>query len=216
MEQDVLAGKIADYFSEYQLRSYKKGKILLLNGDAAKHVHYLVEGKVKQYDISYRGDEIILNVFKPLAYFPMPLAISKNPSPYIFEAETDIKVRTAPADEVVEFVKQNQDVMFDLLTRVYRGTDGLLGRISQLSGGTANSRLLYELLIESYRFGKKQDNGQYVLTVNEKALAARAGLTVETVSREVHKLKDAGIVEVGNKKIHIKSLQKLENLLNET
>ena len=43
-------------------------------------------------------------------------------------------------------LQANPDVVYDLLTRLYRGLDGLLGRMSQLMAGSAKSRLMYELL----------------------------------------------------------------------
>lgn len=205
--------KIEDFFGQYRLRHYSKGQILILNGDKTDYVYHLLSGKVKQYDVSYRGDEVILNVFKPPAFFPMSLAINKGQNPYIYEAETDIEIRQAPADEVVAFLKLNPDVAFDLLARMYRGVDGLLGRMARLMSSSAKSRLIYELLIEARRFGKEQAGGSTILELNEKDLGARAGLSRETVNRELGKLKKAGLVEVRKADMRLSSLNELEALL---
>src|SRR5690606_38923134 len=106
--QDI-ADKIEGFFSDYRIHSYRKGQILLLEGQEAKDIYYLIEGRVKQYDVTYRSDEAVLNVFKPISFFPMSLAMSKQESMYIFEAETDIQVRQAPAAKVIEFIKSNPD-----------------------------------------------------------------------------------------------------------
>src|ERR1044072_8047291 len=102
-----IAAKIEAFFRPYRAHTYSKGEVIILNGDEPGYVHYLVEGKVKQYDITYRGDEVILNVFKPPAFFPMSLAINKTPNPYTYEAETDVKVRRAPAADAVAFIKSD-------------------------------------------------------------------------------------------------------------
>lgn len=205
--------KIEEFFGQYNLRHYSKGQILLLNGDETDYVYHLISGKVKQYDVSYRGDEVILNVFKPPAFFPMSLAINKGVNPYIYEAETDIEIRQAPANEVVEFVKANPDVLLDLLSRVYRGVDGLLGRVVHLMSSSARSRLLYELIIECRRFGKDQPAGGCVITLNEKDLGARAGLSRETVNREVSKLKKDGLIKVSHNNFLVKDVAELEHKL---
>ena len=70
MSQDVTS-KVNQFFSRYRPRSYDKGQILIMNGDSATDIYHLVRGTVKVYDISYRGEEIVLNVFKPPAFFPM-------------------------------------------------------------------------------------------------------------------------------------------------
>lgn len=211
---EAVAAKIDGFFGRYNKRSYSKGQVLILSGDTTDYVYQLLSGKVKEYDVTYRGDEIILNVFKAPAFFPMSLAINKTPNKYIYEAESDIEIHQVPADEVVEFIKSNPDVMFDLLGRVYRGVDGLLGRMSFLMSGSAKSRLIYELIIESRRFGQLAKDGSYTIDINEKDLGARAGLSRETISREMHKLKDENLVEVLPKNIVIKNIKDLEKKIH--
>lgn len=213
MAEDV-ATKIEDFFSNYRLRKYTKGQILIFNGDQPEYIYHLLKGQVKLYDVTYRGDEMVLNIFKPPAFFPMSLAINKGENKYIYEAETDVEIRQAPADDVIKMIKSNPDVMFDLLSRVYRGTDGLLGRMGHLMASSAKSRLMYELVIDALRFGKQSDDGSCVLMINERELGARAGLSRETVSREMSKLKKDDLIEIRNKDILIKNLQTLQDKLN--
>jgi CRP/FNR family transcriptional regulator, cyclic AMP receptor protein len=211
---DEVATKVEGFFSQYRLRQYAKGQILIMNGDGGQHIHYLVKGKVKQYDVTYRGDEVILNNFKPPAFFPMSLAINKVDNPYIYQADSAIETRIAPADEVVQFIKANPDVMFDLLSRLYRGVDGMLGRMVHLMGSSAKSRLMYELLLEARRFGSSPDEAEGCsIDITEKDLGARAGLSRETVSREAHKLKADGLIEIRSKDILIKDVAALAKKL---
>ena len=207
--------QIEEFFSQYKTRTYPKGQILIMNGDETEFVFNLVEGKVKQYDITYRGDEIVLNVFKPPAFFPMSLAINKSANPYIYEAETSVKVRQAPVNEVIKFVKTNSDVLFDLLSRVYRGVDGLIGLISLLRASSAKGRLMYELLIECRRFGKPNSDGKYSMAIKEKDLASRAGLSRETVSREMTKLVNDKFVTVKPNQITINNVRVFEEKLGQ-
>lgn len=214
MNQTV-ANKIKTFFEQYTVRSYAKGQILIMAGDGTEYIYHLIAGNVKQYDVTYRGDEIILNIFKPPAFFPMSLAINKTANPYIYEADTDVQARQAPADAVVAFIKDNPDVMFDLLSRIYRGADGLLGRMAHLMGSSAKSRLIYELLLEGRRFGKTAGDGSCALNITERDLGARAGLSRETVSRELHKLKDEQLVTINPKNIRIINVTNLEKKLGQ-
>lgn len=205
-----MEAKITEFFSKYTSHAYAKGQVLILNGEKPDHIYFLEEGRVKQYDVTYRGEEVILNVFKPHAFFPMSMAINNTDNPYLYEAETDVVVRQAPAVEVVNFVKANPDILFDLLSRVYRGLDGILGRMAFLMASGAKGRLMYELIIESRRYGRQLSKGEYVITSSEKELGARAGLSRETVSRAMAKLKKEGILRVTGKEIHILDIQILE------
>lgn len=213
MDNNV-AKLIDDFFGRYRLRKYPKGQILILNGDDTQYVYYLVSGRVKQYDVTYRGDEMILNTFQPPAFFPMSLVINKTNNPYTFEAETELELRQAPADEVIGFIKDNPEVIFDLLSRVYRGLDGTLGRMAHMMASSAKGRLLFELLIAVRRFGEKISGGGMKLAMNETDLAARAGLTRETVSREMKKLENDGLVSLHSGIITIHNVETLEDKLN--
>lgn len=208
--------KIEEFFSQYRLRHYNKGQILILNGDDTNYIYHLVKGRVKEYDVTYRGDEIILNVFKPPAFFPMSLAINKVPNPYIYEAETDIDIRQAPAGDAVKFIKDNPDVMFDLLGRLYRGTDGLLARMAHLMAGSAKARLMFEILLACRRYGETIEDGSCTITLNESDLGARAGLSRETVSREMRKLQTEKLLDLAGGRITVHNLGVFEEKLGKT
>lgn len=213
--QKEVSGKVEKFFSQFKLRKYAKGQVLILNGDESEYVYHLEKGRVKQYDVTYRGDEIILNIFKPSAFFPMSLVINKTTSPYIYETDTEVELRQAPADDVVAFMHTNPDVVYDLLSRVYHGTDGLLGRMTYLMASSAESRLIYELIIEARRFGKAKKDGSCMLLVSEKDLGARAGLSRETVSREIAKLKSENLIKLDVKNIQITNMSALEKKLGQ-
>lgn len=208
-----VANKISAFFDQYPVRCYKKGQIFIHAGDEPECIFNLVSGKVKQYDLTYRGDEAVLNVFKPPALFPMSFAINRTPNEYFYEADSDVELHKAPFDEVIDFIKANPDVLYDLLGRVYRGTDGLLRRMSYLMSSTAKNRVLNELIIECRRFGEEA-NGGYILSLTESDIAARAGLSRETVSRGMSKLKSDDLIIAVNKLIIIPDIEKLEQALD--
>ncbi len=209
----AVSSKIDQFFRTYPQRTYPKGQILVFAGEEPEHIFYVTKGRVRQYDVSYRGEEVIVNVFKPPAFFPMSWAINKTPNKYFFKTEIDTELHIVPATAAVKFVKDNPDVMYDLLARLYQGTDGLLGRLVQLMSGSAQTRLLYELVIECHRLGLKVKTSTYQLPLKEGDLAARTGLSRETVSRELHKAKDLNLVEVNSQAIIVTDLPAIEQKL---
>lgn len=212
MPSDI-ADKIHQCFSQYPRREYPKGQILVFADESPDHIFYIVEGQVRKYDVSYRGDEVIINIFKPPAFFPMSWALNHDPNKYFYKTETPVVLHAVPTDDAATFLKENPDVTLDLLSRLYRGLEGMYGRLVHLMSGTARSRLLYELIIECRRFGSQQDDGSYVLKSNELDFAARSGLSRETVSREMKKLKDLGWVKLTKEGIIIRDTAQLERAL---
>lgn len=210
---EFAAGKVKEFFSSYRPIVYEKGQLLVLADENPKNIIYLESGIVREYDISYKGDEVVVNVFKTGAFFPMSWAIAKTPNRYFFEAASKLKTRQAPAGDVLSFMKQNPMVMLDLLTRLYIGVDGLQRRMAHLMGGSASSRLLFELYVECQRFGKKTPSGSILIKINESELGARAGLARETVSREIKDLKKVGLIKLVRHGIIVKNIDILKTKL---
>ncbi|HEY4964292.1 MAG TPA: Crp/Fnr family transcriptional regulator [Candidatus Saccharimonadales bacterium] len=204
----VVSDKIESFFSKYPLKTVNKGHIFIFPQEDPEHIFHLVTGKVKVYDINQHGVEIVVLEYGPPAFFPMSWAINKQPNEFYYGAKTNVSVRQASVKDSLEFLKNNSDVLFDLLSRVYLGTDILLRRMAHIMGGNATTRVLFELAVEGRRQPENEDN-TYSLSFGETELAAKAGLTRETVSRIMKDLKTKNLVSVLGKKIIILNLDKL-------
>ena len=205
--------KVTDFFTTYPLRTFNKQQIMIYAGTAVTDIFFIVKGRVSQYDITPAGNEVVVNVFKPGAFFPMSAAINDMANPYYFEASTEVTAHTAPAGDAVQFLKDNPDVTFDLLSRVYLGVDGVLRRMAHLMGGDAKSRLIFELLNAAYRFGETQDDSTTFIPLKEGDIAKHSGLARETVNRNIQDLKVAGLVNVTRSGILISNTKQLEMTL---
>lgn len=208
-----VARKIEEFFAKYPRRYFDKSQILIYAGDEPPGIFHLVTGQVRQYDITDRGEEVVVDVFKPPAFFPMTWEINKTPNQYFFETAMPTEIRMAPAGDVVAFLKANHDVTYDLLSRLYSDTDGMQRRMAYLMGGSGRSRVLFELIVECKRFGKQQKDGSYILTMHEDELARRSGLSRETINRELAKLKTMKLLDITHKEFIIKDLKRLEKEL---
>jgi len=197
--QSAIHTKIATFFSAYGPRTYDKGELVIFADDTVPSIFFLESGLVAQYDIAESGDRVMLNTFKPHAFFPVSSALNTAPNRYFFEAVTPVVARRAPAEAVLTFLQQNPDVVLDLLSRVYRGTDGLLRQLMQLKSGTAEHRLLLEVCIAAERFGERNADGSFELHVTENQLAQQTGLARETVSRGLAALKKQHLVDASER-----------------
>lgn len=204
-----LQNKLHAYFDTYKTETYKKGSIITAAHQEPAGISFLIRGLVEQYDITPDGNKITVNVFKTPAFFPMSWAINKTPNIYFFAALTDVRLKQADTQNTVAFLKENPDVMFDLLSRVYKGTDALLRRLVMSARGVAANRLILELLLEAYRFGEKTEKDAWRVEIKQSVLATRSGLARETVSREMHKLVRAKLVTLTKQGfiVHTKRLE---------
>ncbi len=210
MDQKIV-DKLTEHFSQSTEKTYPKGKIITLANQEPEGVTFLLDGVVEQYDITPEGNKVTVNIFKPPAFFPMSWAINKTPNTYFYATLTDVRLKQANADKTVAFLQANPDITFDLLSRVYKGTDALLKRVVLAASGVAASRLVFELIIEAYRFGTEINTGSWLISLKQNALAARCGLARETVSRELHRLEKNDSLTLTKQGIVI-DIKKLEKI----
>jgi cAMP-binding proteins - catabolite gene activator and regulatory subunit of cAMP-dependent protein kinases len=201
--------ELKTFYSQYPEQRLRKGDALIQGHEDPPGVIQLAEGSVIQYDISSTGQRVVVNIFKPGAFFPMSWAINKTPNAYIFEAAENIRYRVAPPDKIIAFLLEHPAILLDLMGRVYRGTVGLQRRMTLLMSGDARKRLLFEIYVMCQRFGTERPDGTWTVGIIEEDLATYTGLARETVSRQIQKLKDEGIIKGTRGKIVIPSMTAL-------
>lgn len=216
-KNEKVAQIVREFFSTYPLKNWPKQHTIIHAGDNPSGIYYIEIGGIRQYTIDNRGEEIVVNTYKPGAFIPMFWAFSNEPCKYFFDTTEETSLRKAPIDDVIQFLRTNPDVTFDLLARMYAGLDGVLSRMVHLMSGSAYARLLNELVIQTKRLHSPKTTN-ITLPFKEYQLGSFCGLSRETVSREFKKLKAKKLVSISAAGITVHDLQLLDDelkLLNE-
>lgn len=186
------------FFSAYPTRIFGKGEVLIQAGDMPA-AYYIQDGLITQYDIAKNGNKLVLNVYKPGSFISLASIINDIPAAFFFESAENTTVSVAPAADVVAFLKENPEVVYDALARMSRGGNGLMMRLARAMEGAAEDRILQELLIIKSRFFEDQQT----ITVSDTDLAVKTGLARETVNRTLKKLSAEGVIHSSRGKITI-------------
>lgn len=205
--------KIEEFFSDYPVHKFKKGQILVLPGEVAEYAYLLVEGRLKLYDKSYKGDPIVIDMYASPAFFPLSLIMNQSPSFLVHEADTDIVVRQAPIEATLEFLNTNPPVVLNLLSVVYRKFDDALRRMVRLMDGSAKVRLVNELIVACHQIGEKCPDGSFKMEISQSMIGSRIGLARETVGREMKALKERGLVDMSRSYVTVHDISGLEQYL---
>ncbi|MBI4036245.1 Crp/Fnr family transcriptional regulator [Candidatus Daviesbacteria bacterium] len=202
--------KLSDFFSKYKQLTYTKGEIIIREDDEPAGVYFLKNGYVRMGSIFESGGELTLNIFKPGSFFPMIWAIGELKNSYFCQAMTEVKVYRAPRVEVIKFVKENPEVLYDLTKRILIGLDGMITNIQYLMFGNSYNRIAAAILLLAKRFGEKLD-GKIVINFNlvHQDIAHLAGVTRETASIAIKQLENKGVIGRIKKKFVVKNMGKL-------
>ena len=212
MNQKVLE-KIDNFFSKFYRVSFEKGEIIIHPDGKIQNIFLIKQGKVRMYTVSDDGVEVTLHIFSPQSFFPMMLSLSEVYSKYYFEALEKIEAVKAPVDKVIDFIKNDQEVLFDLTTRFSDAILGLTLRIEKMAFEDAYNRIANLLYYLADKFGEvREDKAIINMPLQHGDIANWVGLRRETVSRQFEKMQKAGILESKNKQLSI-NMQKLKEML---
>jgi CRP-like cAMP-binding protein len=194
--KDETDSKIEKFFTSYPATKFNKKRTVLNSEEQPRGVYYLKTGYIRMYTITQEGFELTLNILKPGSFFPLTWAIADIDNAYFYETLTTCEIHSAPKDRVIKFVKKNNDILFDINRRILSGLDATLIRLQYLTLGSAYQRVANSFLMLAGRFGVfLKDRARLTLTFTEQDVANLAGVTRETVSIELKKLKNEGFIK---------------------
>ena len=216
---DTTTQTLEKFLSNYTLRTYKKGEIIIFQGEAPRSAYIVKTGVVKAYNLSVNGDEKPVGFYKGYDTFPGAWTYNKTPSAvYYYEAFTDeVTLYTVPRADYVEFIKSNPDMMFAELERYVVDHLAKSMRLNALQHSRAGDKLIYTLhyLALSHGTRKAPQLVEINLSLTHQDFANLTGLTRETAATELNKLKHLGIISYGKNTPYQIRLDKLSNLLND-
>lgn len=190
---------LTNFTARYPTRLIKKGRPLFYQGEIPRSALYVRSGVVKLYNISASGEEKIVGYEGQDALLPSEWIFNRSPvSLYYCDTFVDCEVASIPRDELVDFIEANKDLALTLLDRyisMYIGSTMHLHALEQLRSG---DKLLHILQYLVLRFGKEVSKNHYQipLRLTHQEIANLVGLTRETVSTEIGKLKKSGILSM--------------------
>jgi len=210
----VNIGRFDDFYKQSQIRQYKKGETLIRADDDPQGIFCLTKGYIRQYTISNAGTELTLHILKPTSYFPMVWAINGTPNVYYFEALTPVEVGRAPRDQVVTFIKDKPDVIFELMSELLEDYAETLKRVEHLVFSDAYRRVISVLIYISKHFGQKDTRGIIVRhRFTQQDIATLVGIARETASVEMMKLEKKGLIKYIDHAMLFNNIKKLEREL---
>ncbi len=212
MNQNV-SEKIDKFFSGFYPVSFEKGEIIIRPNGKIQNIFLLKKGKVRMYAVSDDGAEVTLHIFRPQSFFPIMLSLSEAYDKYYFEALEKTETLKAPVEKVIEFLKSDQEVLFDLTTRFSNAMSGLTLRIETMAFEDAYSRIASLLLYLCEKFGEVREDKTIInMSLQHDDIANWVGIRRETVSRQFEKMQKEKIVENKNKQLVI-NIQKLKDAI---
>lgn len=219
MVNQVAVNYLHAFLDRHSTRTFKKGEIIVFQGEAPRSAYVVKSGTVKAYNLSADGDE------KPVAFyaednvFPAPWVYGKIPnSIYYYEAFTpSVDVYVVDRSEFVDFIKKRPELLYQELEHAVVNHLGGSMRLNALQHSRASDKLIYTLHYLAVGHGEPTKDGRVriKLDLKHQDFANLTGLTRETAATELNKLKKKAIIDYGKGQAYELDMKLLKQALND-
>jgi len=213
MQTDLVKRKIDQFLSKYRKITFKKGEIILRPYDEIVNCYYIKSGLAFTYANSATGSEFTTNIFRPNSIVVLSAAISENTVFCTCEALTPVVAIKVPSRDMRQFMQSDSQVAYYYFEQFASALSQTCVRMEAIMFGTAHEKVASVLCLLHNRF--QLQNNQIRLNLNfsltHRQLASMSGLTRETVSGEMMKLKKDKVIDYKSGKIDILDLEELRD-----
>lgn len=219
MTDKVARNYLHAYLDRHPVRSYKKGEIIIFQGEEPKQALVVKSGIVKSYNLSVDGDEKPISFYQEDTVFPYSWVYSKTSSSvYFYEAFSEsVEVYLVDRTEYVNFIKQRPELLYQEFERLL--SDQLAGaiRLNALQHSKASDKLIYTLHYLARSYGKPigKQKIEISLDLKHQDFANLTGITRETAATELSKLKRSGVISYSKTSPYVLDLARLTKSLND-
>lgn len=205
------SGKITYNGSMALKRNVKKGQVILYKGEASNSIYIVSEGLVRAYNILDSGEERTVALFGPGEYFPVGVAFKNTPvALFYYETLLNSELEIYGLDE---FDKIMQNSGYEDAKKLASQYVAMMLHVAALGHKSARNKVANMLQFLSLRYGESLTGQTFMrisIPLTQDDIARMSGLSRETVTVELGKLKSEGVIDVKKKQylIHTKKLLK--------
>lgn len=203
--------RLKRFISEYPYEILSKGQTFLLQDETPKGVFVIESGKVRSYTIASDGREQLVAIHSSGEDIPIGFALGLSEATrYFYEAYTKCIVRIIPRDEFIGHLRSSNEIMYQMQVNNTTQLMSTLSRINALEQPRAGNKILLTLVYLADRLGMRlwSKPEDLELSVTQSEIANLLGLTRETASSELKKLRANDIISYSRKSytLHIRRL----------
>ena len=177
------------------------------------HFYIILSGRIKMYQVDdINGKELTLFLLTQNDVFDLYCLLDGTKHNVYYECLDDTKVLAAPMKDIRKWLKDNPEHYEQILPYAGKQLRMLEDFVSDITFADISTRLL-SLLVKNVNH--KSQNLELIDDLPNKEIANLIGSTRAVVNRHLQKLKQLGSIKISRKKMEVKNLKLLINLLAE-
>ena len=191
--EDELA-EVVPYVHE---RTFRRGEVILLEGEAPQAVYFIVHGQVRIYRLSPEGREQVLKRLGPGGAFNLVPVLDGGPNPSSATAWTDVTAYAIERGHFLQMVREHPALAGAVLTDFAAKLRHMTALVEDLSLRTVGGRLAKLLLTRA------TEEEEVPRRMTQQEMAAQLGTVREVVGRALAELEREGLIRLERHRIVI-------------
>jgi CRP/FNR family transcriptional activator FtrB len=202
-----LHGRSSDQLLRHaSIRSYPKGEFVFRTAESPQAAHLVMRGCVALTGQTDEGRNTVVEFLEPGQSFALAAVALDRPYLLSARAATEIRLLEIPADRIRALIHSNHDFAITMVETLSHHWRELVGQITDLKLKSSSQRLGAYLLT----LAKGPSNNEVRLPSERQLVAARLGMTPESLSRAFARLRPLGVLGHGQS-VTIKDAKRLRS-----
>ncbi len=207
------ASEISNLLSDFlfKTRKYDRYDVIAIQGDPYNNLYLVMDGTVSSEISDPAGKRVKLEIFARSSIIaPGIIFALDNTLPVTITAETDCLLLSLSKEMVVSILQTNRTCMINYLTTLGNKINILAEKIRLFQFSSLQQKIAGYLL----NLYEKQGSNSLVIPYTRENLADFFGVARPSLSRELSRMSEAGIIAIDGKKIQLLKKTALKYLLD--
>lgn len=212
--KNIDTDEINDLVSElpYNILKYKKKDIIAIEGDNCTNLGIILSGTIEIHKPFPSGKVVTINTFSEGNVFGEALVFSqKHTYPATVISSSNSEILFIDKFHIIKLMKLDERILNNFVSVLSNRILMLNDRITNLSYDTIRKKIS-NIILSEY---KRQNNHYLILPFCRKKMAELLNIPRPSLSRELMKMKNDGIIDYHKNKLKILDLEYLEECLLE-
>lgn len=208
-EQSLFAGlpdsELEELAAAAGLRRAAAGSFFFMQGDPASQILLLTEGRVRVYQLTADGQQVVHRLIGPWTLFGALALAQAETYPVNAEALEDSQAAAWSKETMMGFVLRWPRLALNAMQIMAAHVQSYQERFRELATERVEQRLARALVRLAAQSGRKTEQGVLIdLPLSRQDLAEMTGTTLYTASRVLSRWEDEGLVILGRERVTIR------------
>jgi CRP-like cAMP-binding protein/CheY-like chemotaxis protein len=196
-----------------ETRSYKKKDDIYKEGGYPKGVYFISKGKVKIFQSSELGKELITELYNEGDFFGYTSLLQDETYTSTAAALEDSEIYMLPKEDFFDLLYKNAEISRKFIEILSSNLRDREKHLVELAYNSVRKRVAEALVKLSDKF-KKEADAKFSMNVTREDIANMVGTATETVIRTLSDFKEDGLIDIKGGNITINNYDKLVRMKN--